>query len=134
MLTNDLMRALQFAVEDLTHCCVELHSHVVADTAALAAYVRRAGWVCVGTQPGDVAHSELLHHHAGDLGRLLEIVGAAHADVTDPDFLGHTATEEHTDVVEQLLARRHILVLPHPPQHVPKRVLVACGDGDALDV
>ena len=68
-----------------------------------------------------VAHAELEHHLAGELGDPFEIVGGPVRDGAEDDLLGGASREKHLHQVEELLLRVQIAVLLRRVQRVAER-------------
>ena len=73
-----------------------------------------------------VAHAELEHHRAGELGDALEVVGGAVGHGAEDDLLGGAAREQHLHQVEELLLRVQVAVFLRRVERVAERA--AAGD------
>src|SRR3954454_16375786 len=79
-----------------------------------------------------VAHAVLHHHRAGDLRRLLDVVGGAGRRLVEDQLLGSAATERVGEHVHHLAAALGVSVLLRQHQRVPERT-AARQDRDLVD-
>src|SRR2546425_626303 len=84
------------------------------------------GWRVVGAgaelrRAEGVGHAELGDHRAGDLRGALDVVLGTRGGVAEHELLGGAATEQHRQLVAQLRARLHVLVLGGQRQRPPER-------------
>ncbi len=106
--------AVVAAVDDGAHLLVDLAGHVVrvvALLADLAAQEDQLVALAEGERPELVAHAELGDHAAGQVGRLLDVVGGAGGGVAEDEPLGGVAAEQAGDLVLELALALQVAVL-----------------------
>ena len=81
---------------------------------------------------GRIRHPVVEDHRAGELGRLLEVVGGAVRDPPEHDLLGRAAGEVDLEQVLELLGRVQVALLARQVERVPERA-AARDDRDLVD-
>ena len=78
------------------------------------------------------AHAVARDHRAGELGRLLDVVGSARGDRAEADLLGGAAAGERRDLVLHFLACHQVMVALLDLHRVAQRARGAGDNGDLL--
>ena len=93
----------------------------------------RALVAVVVDRPKSVAHPELGHHGAGDIGGALQVVLRTGRNLAQRDLFGRPAAQQHGELAVQIAARHQIAILERQLHRVPERAEAALHDRDLVD-
>src|SRR6266508_2857756 len=111
---EDLLCLQVRLVDQPPHLLVDLERHLLRVVLLVAEVAPEEDVLLLGPEDQraePVAHAVLAHHLAGELGRLLDVVGGSGGGVEEPQLLGHATAQEHRQLVDHLGPGHQELVL-----------------------